>query len=434
MTVTLVPEVVLDATGVHRDLAVLVDPDDGTIEGLIGAAHAPADAVWLTRTALAPGFVNVHSHSFQRDLRGLVERVSHLAPEDDFWTWREAMYAAAGSLDPGRIGDVARRCFTQMREAGYTAVGEFHYVHHQPDGTPYDRPNALAEAVCTAAEEVGIRIVLLLTAYERGGFDRPPDPGQRRFCDPTVEAYLARLEALQLWAADRPLVTVGAAPHSVRAVSEEWLARIAEHCADHDLVLHLHADEQPREIAETLAATGLRPVELIERAGALTHRTTIVHGTHCDDAEIALLAQRGATVCACPTTEGNLGDGYVPARRLRAAGVPVCVGSDSNTILDPLVELRELEHVARRTAERRNVLVADGDDGPAPYLLSCGWAHGANALGLPVPVIDAGAPADLIAIDLDHAEVAGVADEHLAAAIVMAGSAALVTRTWVAGR
>ena len=133
--------------------------------------------------------------------------------------------------------------------------------------------------------------------------------------------------------------------------------RIAEHCADHDLVLHLHADEQPREIAETLAATGLRPIELIERAGALTHHTTIVHGTHCDDAEIALLAERGATVCACPTTEGNLGDGYVPARRLQAAGVPICVGSDSNTILDPLAELRELEHVARRTAERRNVLV-----------------------------------------------------------------------------
>ncbi|MDX6375879.1 MAG: formimidoylglutamate deiminase, partial [Gaiellaceae bacterium] len=253
-------------------------------------------------------------------------------------------------------------------------------------------------------------------------------------CDPSVDAYLARLEALQRWAADRPLVAVGAAPHSVRAVSEEWLARIAEHCADNDLVLHLHADEQPREIAETLAATGLRPIELIERAGALSHHTTIVHGTHCDDAEIALLAGRGATVCACPSTEGNLGDGYVPARRLFHAGVPICVGSDSNTILDPLAEMRELELVARRTAQRRNVLVAEGDDGPAPYLLACGWAHGARALGLPVPVVEAGAPADLIALDLGHAEIAGVADEHLAAAVVMAGSAALVTRTWVAGR
>jgi len=434
VTVTLVPEVVLDATGVHRDLAVLIDPDDGTIEALIGASHAPRDAVRLPQTALAPGFVNGHSHSFQRDLRGVVERVSQLAPEDDFWTWRTAMYDAAGALDPDRIRDVARRCFTQMRNAGYTAVGEFHYVHHQPDGTPYARPNALAEAVCEAAEDVGIRIVLLLTAYERGGFDRPPDPGQRRFCDPTVDAYLVRLEALQQWAADRPLVTVGAAPHSVRAVSEAWLERIAAHCADHDLVLHLHACEQPREIEETLAATGLRPVQLIERAGALSHHTTIVHGTHCDDAEVALLAERGATVCACPSTEANLGDGYVPVAQLLRAGVPVSVGSDSNTLLDPIVELRELEHVARRSALRRNVLVAEGDAGPAPYLLACGWEHGARSLGLAAPVVEAGAPADLIALDLAHPEIAGTADEHLAAAIVMAGSAALVTRTWVAGR
>jgi formimidoylglutamate deiminase len=418
VTVCLVPEVVLDATGVHRELAVLVDPDDGLIDGVIGAVHAPADAMHLSRTVLAPGFVNAHSHSFQRDLRGIVERVSRHTPQDDFWTWREAMYAAAAALDPDAIRDVATRCFTQMRGAGYTAVG----------------PNALAEAVCEAAEEAGVRIVLLLAAYERGGFDRPPDAGQRRFCDPTVDAYLARLAALQEWAAGRPLVTVGAAPHSVRAVSEAWLARISEHCADHDLVLHLHAGEQPREVTETLAATGLRPVELIERAGALTHRTTIVHGTHCDEGEIALLAARGATVCACPTTEANLGDGYVPARRLLEAGVPVAIGSDSNTIVDPFVEMRELEHVARRTAQRRNVLVTPGDDGPAPYLLRCGWASGAAALGLPEPAIETGAPADLIALDLDHAEIAGVADTHLASAIAMAGSAGLVTRTWVAGR
>ncbi len=434
MTVCLVPEVVLDQTGVHRDLAILIDPGEGIIDGVIGAVHAPGDAINLPRTALAPGFVNAHSHSFQRDLRGIVERVSHLAPEDDFWTWREAMYAAAGALDPDSIRDVALRCFAQMRRAGYTAVGEFHYVHHRPDGTPYERPNALAEAVCEAAEEAGLRIVLLLAAYERGGFGRPPDAGQRRFCDPSVGAYLDRLTALQEWAAGRPLVTVGAAPHSVRAVSEEWLARISEHCSDHDLVLHLHAGEQPREVGETLAATGLRPVALIERAGALTQRTTIVHGTHCDDAEIALLAARGATVCACPTTEANLGDGYVPARRLLGSGVPIAVGSDSNTIIDPLLEIRELEHVARRTAQRRNVLVATGDAGPAPYLLSCGWSSGAAALGLPAPVIETGAPADLIALDLDDPEIAGVADAHLAAAIALAGSAALVTRSWVAGR
>ncbi len=433
MTV-LVPELVIDQTGVHRDLAIVIDDASGLIDAVMGAAHAPADAIYLRRTALAPGFVNAHSHAFQRDLRGKVERVSKLAPEDSFWTWREAMYAGAGAIDPDRIRDVARRCFSQMRNAGFTAVGEFHYVHHQPDGTPYGNPNVLSEAVCEAAEEVGIRIVLLLTAYERGGFDRPAAEGQRRFCDPSIDVYLERLIALQEWAADRPLVTVGAAPHSVRAVSEGWLTRIAEHCADHDLVLHVHADEQPREIEEALDATGLRPVELIERAGALSAHTTIVHGTWCDEHEIALLAAARASVCACPTTEANLGDGYLPARALLQAGVSVCIGSDSNTIIDPLVEVRELEAIARRSAVRRNVLVREGDDGPTGYVLDAGWSAGARALGLPQPRIETDAPADLIALDLDHEEIAGVADADLAAAIVFAGSSALVTRSWIRGR
>jgi formimidoylglutamate deiminase len=431
----LVPEVVLDATGVHRGLAVVIDPESGTIESVLGAQHAPDGALRFPRTALAPAFVNAHSHSFQRDLRGVVERVDPARPNDDFWTWREAMYAAAGALDPERALDVARRVYGQMRRAGYAAVGEFHYVHHRPDGTPYAEPNAIAEAICQAAEEAGIRIVLLLAAYERGGAGLPPSAGQLRFCDPSVEAYLERLDALRAFADGRPLVGVGAAPHSVRAVSAPWLERIAAHCRDVGLVLHVHADEQPREIAECVAEHGLRPVELLERCGALGPRTTIVHGTHCDDRELALLAAAGASVCACPSTEANLGDGYAPVERLLGAGVPVCIGTDSNTLIDPLLELRELEHVARRSALRRNVLVRPGDDGPAPYLLDCGWASGARALGLEAAAIDAGAPADLVAIDLDDDEIAGVGDDDLAAAIVFAGSAGrLVTRSWVAGR
>ncbi len=433
MTV-LVPEAVIDQTGVHRGLAVMIDPDSGTIDGLVDSTHAPADAIRLGRTALVPGFVNCHSHAFQRDLRGIVERVSADRPEDDFWTWREAMYAGAAAQDPDRMFDVARRCYEHMRRAGYTTVGEFHYVHHQPDGTPYERPNALAEACASAAEEVGLRIVLLLAAYERGGDGVAPSEGQRRFCDATAAAYLGRLEGLCAWAESHPLVSVGAAPHSVRAVSAGWLEQIAAYCAQHGLVLHIHADEQPREIEECLAEHGCRPAELIDRVGALGAGTTIIHGTHCDDAEIALLAARGASVCVCPTTEANLGDGYAPVRRLFAAGVDVCIGSDSNTIIDPLGELRELEAIARRTALRRNVLVAEGDTGPAPYLLSCGWERGARSLGLPAPGIEAGAPADLLALDLDNPEIAGTPDEHLVAAIALAGSAGLVTRTWVAGR
>lgn len=427
----LVPDLVLDADGVRRDVAVRLD--GGLIAEVAPTADAPAGALRLTRTALLPGFVNAHSHAFQRDLRGAVERIDPANPDDDFWTWREEMYAQAGAMDPERIHDVARRCYRQMRASGATAVGEFHYVHHQPDGTWYDRPNALAEAVCEAAEAEGLRIVMLLVAYERGGEGIPPTPGQRRFCDPSVEAYLERLEAMRVWAEDRPLVTVGSAPHSMRAVSPAWLTAISAYTQAHGMPLHIHADEQPREIRESLEWYGVRPIQVIDGAGALHERTIIVHGTHCDDTELDLLAARGAGVCVCPTTEANLGDGYAPVRRMFERGIPVSLGSDSNTILDPIVEARELEAMARRTAGQRNVLVRPGDPGPAGYLLECSWDSGAKAIGLPLPRIAVGAPADLIALDLDDDEILGVADEHLAAAIMLAGSSRLVTRTWVNG-
>ncbi len=427
----LLPDLVLDADGIRRDLAIQVK--GGLIAAVVPAREAPAHALRLTHTALAPGFVNAHSHAFQRDLRGVVERIDPANPDDDFWTWREEMYAQAGSMDPVKINDVARRCFRQMRASGATCVGEFHYVHHRPDGTPYDRPNALAEAVCEAAEAEGLRIVMLLVAYERGGKDIPPTPGQQRFCDPTVEAYLARLEAMRVWAEDRPLVTVGSAPHSMRAVSPEWLTAISTYTRQHGMPLHIHADEQPREIRESLEWYGLRPVQVIDAAGALDHRTVIVHGTHCDDAELDLLAARQAGVCVCPTTEANLGDGYAPVKRMFERGISISLGSDSNTILDPIVEARELEAMARRSAGQRNVLVRAGDSGPAGALLEASWDAGARALGLPLPRIAVGAPADLIALDLGSDEIAGVADDHLAAAIMLAGSSKLVTRTWVAG-
>ncbi len=430
----LVPDLVLDGDGVRRGVAVVLDERAGTIEAVIPAAEAPEGARRLPGRMLVPGFANAHSHAFQRDLRGAVERVDPTRPEDDFWTWREAMYRGAAGLDPEAIGDVARRAFAEMRSAGYTVVGEFHYVHHQPDGTPYVRPNALAEAVCAAAESVGLRIVLLLAAYGRGGAGRPPELGQLRFCDADVDAYLRRLDDLRAWSEERPLVSVGAAPHSVRAVPAAWLERIARWCEDHGAVLHAHADEQPREIGECLAEHGCRPVELLDRCGALGPRTTIVHGTHASDGELSLLGERQSTACICPTTEGNLGDGYAPVRRLLEAGVRVCVGSDSNVRIDPLEELRELELVARRTALRRNVLVAPGEPGPAPALLRAGWDDGARALGLPTPRIAAGAPADLAAVRVDGHELHGIADDDLAAGLVFAGSARSVATTWVGGR
>ncbi len=373
----------------------------------------------MSRSTLRlPGFVNAHSHAFQRGMRGIVERVDPAHPHDDFWTWREEMYAAAGRLDPDSAHGVALLAYREMRAAGFVAVGEFHYVHHRPDGTPYAPANAMSLATAAAADEAGIDQVLLMTAYERAGAGLPPTPGQRRFCDPDVATYLARVEAL---AGDRPAGRVGLAPHSVRAVSRDWLAEIGRYAASAGMVVHVHACEQRREIEECLAEHGRRPIELLADAGCLGPRTTIVHGTHASDGELDLLAEAGASVCLCPTTEANLGDGYLPALRLFERGIRVCIGTDSNTVIDPVVEVREVEAVARRTAERRNVLVPEGDDGPSGYLLAVGGRFGAEALGLPPP-------AD-VELDLSHPSLAGVAERDAVAALIFGGSAAALRPT-----
>jgi formimidoylglutamate deiminase len=369
-------------------------------------------------TLRLPGFVNAHSHAFQRGMRGIVERVDPAHPHDDFWTWREEMYAAAGRLDPDSAHAVALLAYREMRAAGFVAVGEFHYVHHRPDGTPYSPPNAMSLATAAAADEAGIDQVLLMTAYERAGAGLPPTTGQRRFCDPDVATYLGRVEAL---AGERPAGRVGLAPHSVRAVSRGWLEEIGRFGESAGMVVHVHACEQRREIEECLAEHGRRPVELLADAGCLGPRTTIVHGTHASDGELDLLAQAGASVCLCPTTEANLGDGYLPALRLFERGIRVCIGTDSNTVIDPVVEVREVEAVARRTAERRNVLVAEGDDGPAGYLLTVGSRFGAEALGL--------APLPDVELDLSHPSLAGVAERDAAAALIFGGSAAALRPT-----
>jgi formimidoylglutamate deiminase len=280
---------------------------------------------------------------------------------------------------------------------------------------------------------VGVRIVLLMAAYARAGAGRGPTAGQRRFCDRSVEAYLARVERLAAAVAGDPLVTVGYAPHSLRAVPAEWLAEIARHASGTGYPLHIHAGEQPREVAESLEEFGLRPIEHLAHCGVLGPAATVVHATHVSPDELDLLAESGATVCACPTTEANLGDGFLPAAELWERGVPVSFGADSNVRLDPFEEARETEGCARRQSGRRNVLVADGDAGPAPSLWRCLTVHGAHTLGLAAPGVTEGAPADLVALDLQHPDIRGVAPDHLAAAALFSGTAAMVRETWVAG-
>jgi formimidoylglutamate deiminase len=341
---------------------------------------------------------NVHSHAFQRDLRGVGERSESAA--DDFWSWREEMYRLAGALEPDSMHDVAGRVYREMAAAGYGAVGEFHYVHHRPDGIPYDEPNAMALAVAQEAMLAGLRPVLLPAAYARGGHPR--------FRDASVDDYLARVDDLRSRRLD-----VGVAAHSVRAVPADWLREIASYADAHGLVRHVHAHEQPRELEECQAEHGCSPIELLDRTGFLSERTTVVHAIHVSDRDVGLLAESGAIVATCPTTEGNLGDGHFPALRYRDAGVRMAIGSDSNVVVDPFEEVRELETGARRERLTRHALLAEAGD-----LWRTVARHGAASLGID----DAGG----VAIDADHPRLRGVRPDDLARALVMSGSADIV--------
>jgi len=321
---------------------------------------------------ILPGFVNAHCHAFQRGLRGRRAGV-------DFWVWREAMIVEAERQTPELVRERYAETYRELRAAGYTAVGEFHYLGL-----------AEAHAAAEAAGKAGIEITLLLSAYARGGSER--------FRQSAPSEYIEQLEELRAAG-----IRVGCAPHSVRACPPDWLEEIGRYAESERLVLHVHADEQPLEIEECLAEHGVRPIELLSRTGCLGPRTTVVHATHADDRELDLLADTGSRVCLCPTTEANLGDGFAPFERLRERGIGICIGSDSNVRIDPLEELRELETSARRLSLRREVC-------DAGTLLCFGADEGAAALGL-----DSWPD---ISVDLTHRSLAGVASEDLLDALV----------------
>ncbi len=375
----------------------------------------------MNRRARIPAMANAHSHAFQLDLRGIGERVGR--PGDDFWSWRTEMYRLAAGHDPESMGEAGRRVYGMMAAAGYGAVGEFHYVHHRPDGTPYAEPNAMAIALAQAALGAGLEITLLPAAYHRAGWSSgaevPPSDGQRRFCDPTVEAFLQRVDGLRTWADGRAGCHVGVAAHSVRAVPAPWLEQIARYADDHGLVRHVHAAEQRRELAECEAEHGCSPIELLDRTGFLGPRTSVVHAIHVSDADVARLAESNSIVVTCPSTEGNLGDGILPALRYRDAGVRLAIGTDEQVRIDPFEELRELETLARREGETRDALLAAADGDLWGAIVAAGRA----ALGLD----DAPEAARTVEIDLDHPELARVTPENLGWALATCASAAVVS-------
>ena len=299
------------------------------------------------------------------------------------------MLSAADRQTPALVRAEYELTYREMLAAGYTAVGEFHYLGI-----------AEAYAAAEAADAAGITIVLLHVAYSRGGLPR--------FRQASVSEYLEQVEQLRTAG-----ISVGLAPHSVRACPSDWLEEIARYSVEHDLPLHAHADEQPKEIEECLAEHGCRPIELLARTGCLTEHATVVHATHADGAELDLLASSGATICVCPTTEADLGDGFLPAERVRTRGIPLCVGSDSNVRIDPLEELRELEGIARRQTGRRGVFSTD-------ELYAFGGEVGARALGIESwPETE---------VDLGHISLRGVEPEHVSAALLAGCGADVVVR------
>jgi len=367
-------------------------------------------------SASLPGVANVHSHAFQRALRGTVQSRDP-SRADTFWTWRERMYALSGSLDLQQLETVARQCYAEGLAAGFTAVGEFHYVHHQPDGTPYADPVATSRAMLRAAQQAGVRIALLWTVYHRGGFGNAPlAERQRRFATASLDDVWRALDALA-GAVDGVTSRVGLAIHSVRAVPESWLGPLAEGARERQLPIHAHVSEQRVEVETCRATHGLSPVALLEREGVLGPDFTAVHATWLDDADVALLADSGSTVCLCPTTEGDLGDGVPRTADLHAAGVPLCIGSDSHAVIDPFSELRFAEYQARAATERRCVLVEPETGEVAPVLRDIASVNGYRALGLPLG-------GDVVELDLESPALAGVPDP--AAAALLAGHPGLV--------
>ncbi|MEV5985698.1 formimidoylglutamate deiminase [Streptomyces sp. NPDC052051] len=392
---------------------------DGRITAVRTGIAAPPPGAEILRGLTLPGLANAHSHAFHRALRGTVQVGS-----GTFWTWREVMYAVAERLTPDTYHALARAVYAEMALAGVTAVGEFHYVHHAPGGTPYADPNAMGEALIAAAAEAGIRITLLDTAYLSSGFGQPPTPHQLRFSDGTAEAWAERCSVLK----ERDHARIGAAVHSVRAVPARQLATVARWAEERRAPLHVHLSEQTAENEACQEAHGRTPTRLLADHGVLGPRTTGVHNTHLTDEDIALLGTTSTGTCMCPTTERDLADGIGPARALQSAGSPLSLGSDSHAVIDLLEEARAMELNERLRTRTRGHWTAAA-------LLRAATATGHAALGWQdAGTLRPGALADFTTIALDSVRTAGPPARLGAETAVFAATAADVRHTVVGGR
>jgi formimidoylglutamate deiminase len=437
------PDLVFLDGAFHSGRSILTG-DDGRIAAILDlneqdSSQSEASRYPSTRLAgkaILPGFVNAHSHTFQRLIRGRSENRG--TNGDDFWTWREAMYRAALAVDSEDVYHVARMTFLEMVASGTTTVGEFHYLHRQPDGKPYADPNLLSKQIIAAARSVGLRIALLRVAYTRAGHELPPHAGQARFYE-TPREYLDNTAALaaeldaKSSSASAPHAWLGVAPHSIRAVPLAQLEEVIAWARSRNLPMHMHAAEQPAELAACRREYGATPVELLALHELLSDRLTLVHAIHINNDEINALADANTIICSCPTTERNLGDGIIAAAEASERGIRFAFGSDSQAQIDPLEDARELEYHLRLQKMKR-VILDDIHASPlAARLFGYATLGGAQSLGFDGGTLAPGRPADFFAVDLADLSIAGNSPANLLPIIVFGLTRTAITDVIVAG-
>lgn len=416
--------------GWQRDVLVSWDKN-GYITGVETSVFPPAET--LSIDWLLPGMPNLHSHAFQRIFSGLTEYRQH--PSDSFWSWRKLMYQFAQQITPEQLEDIATQLYREMLAAGYTSVCEFHYVHHQPDGTPYPDTIAMCAALLRAAENTGIGMTLLPVLYQASGFgSKPPEKHQQRFTHNIAEF-------LSFWDQLLPLcrnygVKLGLAPHSLRAVIPEQLHEALSHVfsADDSAPVHIHVSEQQKEVDDCLSWSGKRPVQWLLDNFSVDDRWCLIHATHMDDQEYRRVAESGAVVGLCPTTEANLGDGIFDFRQWQSHHGRWGIGSDSHITVNAAEELQQLEYSQRLLHQQRNICCDEYEPDVASFLYRQALHGGAQATGRPINGIKPGQLADFIELDADHPMLAGMPEHSVLAAHIFASSRqTAIRRVWTGG-
>jgi formiminoglutamate deiminase len=406
---------------------VALDVGDGVIRAV--ATDASPEGREVVAGIALPGMPNVHSHAFQRGMAGLTERRG--AGDDSFWSWRDLMYRFLRELTPEDVEALAAQAYVEMLEAGYTAVGEFHYLHHGPDGQPYANLAELSDRIVAAAATTGIGLTLIPTLYATGTFGgAPPSAGQSRFVN-DADRFLSLVDKAREAVRRLPDGRLGVAPHSLRAVTPDLLRHVL--AAFTEEPVHVHAAEQTREVEDCLAWSGLRPVEwLLEHAG-LDGRWCVIHATHMTESETRRLAASGAVAGLCPLTEANLGDGIFNGHAFRAAGGRFAVGTDSNIEITVAGELKQLEYSQRLAQRARNALTLAEGESTGRLLYETAAAAGARALGRSIGALAPGRRADIVVLDDRRAEMAAVAGDRWLDQFVFVQGARVVDSVYVGG-